>query len=118
MAWTFARTLRAPPTYVETRLWSRLRRKQPFEPCVVDFFCPDPKPIIAVDGGQRADDDSDRTDGLERRGYRVVRFWNNGVLGNIDVVLLMILDTLRQPPSPGDARALPTFPAGGEAKTG
>jgi very-short-patch-repair endonuclease len=37
---------------------------------------------------------------LEARGYRVIRFWNNDVLANIEGVLGMTLDALRAAPHP------------------
>ena len=107
MASPLARILRATPTDAEIRLWSRLRRKQlegfrfrrqhPLGPYVVDFFCPDAKVVVEVDGGQHADSASDaaRTRWIEARGYRIVRFWNNDVLANTEGVLLAILDALR-----------------------
>ncbi len=66
-------------------------------PYVVDFFCPDAKLIVEVDGGQHAESASDvvRTRWLEAHGYRVIRFWNNDVLANTEGVLLSILEALR-----------------------
>ena len=103
-----ARQLRSTPTGAEIRLWSRIRRKQldgfrfrrqhPIGPYVVDFFCPEAKLIVEVDGGQHdalAEQDANRTEWLEKRGYRVVRFWNNDVLANTEGVLLAILEQLR-----------------------
>jgi very-short-patch-repair endonuclease len=107
MASPLARRLRTTPTDAEMRLWSRLRRRQlagfrfrrqhPMGPYVVDFFCPDTKLVVEVDGGQHADSATDavRTRWLEARGYRVVRFWNNDVLANTEGVLLAILGALR-----------------------
>jgi very-short-patch-repair endonuclease len=108
MAWSLARSLRSMPTDAETRLWSRLRRKQlggfrfrrqhPIGDYVVDFFCPEAKLIIEVDGGQHSADaarDAARTRWLEACGYRVIRFWNNEVLGNTEGVLVVILEALR-----------------------
>ncbi len=77
-------------------------------PYVVDFFCPDAKLVVEVDGGQHAESASDvvRTRWLEAQGYRVIRFWNNDVLGNTEGVLLSILDALRAcPPSRPRQRA-------------
>src|SRR6266700_4027143 len=100
-----ARKLRLTPTDAEIRLWSRLRRKQlegfrfrrqhPLGPYVVDFFCPETKLVVEVDGGQHADDGATRTHWIEGQGYRVIRFWNNDVLANTDGVLHAILGALR-----------------------
>ncbi len=105
MASKSARSLRLTPTDAEIRLWSRLRRKQlegfrfrrqqPIGKYVVDFFCPDAKLIVEVDGGQHADESRARTNWLEARGYRIIRFWNNDVLANTDGVLQEILTVLR-----------------------
>jgi very-short-patch-repair endonuclease len=107
---TLARRLRLTPTDAEIRLWSRLRRKQlegfrfrrqhPLGPYVVDFFCAAAKLIVEVDGGQHAEDEEARTNWLEARGYRVIRFWNNDVLANTEGVLSTILDALRADPPP------------------
>jgi adenine-specific DNA-methyltransferase len=69
---------------------------------VVDFFCPEAKLIIEVDGGQHVDSASDqeRTRWLEAQGYRVIRFWNKDVLANTEGVLLRILEALRAGPPP------------------
>jgi very-short-patch-repair endonuclease len=82
-----ARELRRTPTDTETRLWSRLRRKQvagarfrrqvPIGPYHVDFLCPAYRLIVEVDGGQhanRAAYDAARTRRLEAAGYTVLRF--------------------------------------------
>ncbi len=113
---TFARQLRNTPTDAEIRLWSRLRRKQlngfrfrrqqPIGPYIVDFFCPEAKLIVEVDGGQHNVDeekDATRTRWLEARCYCVIRFWNNDVLSNTDGVVLAVLEELRgcyPPPCP------------------
>ena len=59
--------------------------------------------MIEIDGGQHASNASDRerTRDLNARGYRVLRFWNNDVLGNVDGVLEIIVGALRvAPPTP------------------
>jgi very-short-patch-repair endonuclease len=63
---------------------------------VVDFVCRDHKVIIEVAGGQHAESESDpvRDAYLASEGYRVLRFWNSDVLGNIDGVLQNILASL------------------------
>jgi very-short-patch-repair endonuclease len=108
MASPLARSLRNAPTDAEIRLWAQLRRKQlggfrfrrqqPIGAYVVDFFCPEAKLVIEVDGGQHSDQvamDDIRSRWLEARGYRVIRFWNNEVLSNTEGVVLAILDALR-----------------------
>ncbi len=62
-----------------------------------DFFCPEAKLVIEVDGGQhdwnRAKDEA-RTRYIESLGFRVIRFWNNDVLGNTGGVLERIVTEL------------------------
>ena len=100
-----ARKLRKNPTEAEKRLWSRLRgeqlgvrftRQYPIGNAVVDFACRTLRLAIELDGGQHADSEVDavRTRMIEAQGYRVIRFWNNDVLGNTDGVLLAIAHEL------------------------
>jgi very-short-patch-repair endonuclease len=115
-----ARRLRKTLTEAEQKLWSALRQRQiggyrfrrqvPIGDFVVDFACLSECLIIEIDGGQHAENreqDDARTAWLGSRGYRVIRFWNNEVLGNLDGVVRVILSAL-QTPHPG----LP--PQGGE----
>jgi len=103
-----ARALRTNATDAERRLWRhlrqrqidgfRFRRQQPIGPYFVDFFCPEAKLILELDGGQhtmREAADEARTEWLEARGYRVLRFWNNDVLQNSEGVLVRIGQALR-----------------------
>jgi very-short-patch-repair endonuclease len=51
---------------------------------------------MEIDGGQHAeaesqDYDKQRTTWLESQGFRVLRFWNNEVLTNLEGVLTRIL---------------------------
>ena len=66
---------------------------------------------MELDGGQHADQvnyDERRTQQLEAMGYRVLRFWNNDVLVNIDSVLEVVMEALASPaPHPNP------LPAGG-----
>ena len=110
-----ARRLRRNPTDAERKLWSLLRRRQlaghrfrkqvPLGPYIVDFACLAKKLVVEVDGGQhstRVARDRTRSDWLEARGYRVLRFWNNDVLTNPDGVLQTIQLALSSgtPPHP------------------
>ncbi len=113
-----ARDLRNNPTDAESRLWARLRRKQidghrfrrqvPLGPYVVDFVCLETRLIIEVDGGQhneRAPLDARRTAWLEANRFRVIRFWNNDVLQNVDGVIEAVRAALVSPPTlPSPAR--------------
>ena len=46
---------------------------------------------------QQAQHASKRTEDLQSRGYRVLRFWNNDVLNNVDGVLRLIHESLVKP---------------------
>jgi len=77
----------------------RFRRQQPIGRYIVDFFCPEVRLIVELDGGQhaeRADYDADRTEWLEARGYRVVRYWNPDALRNLEGVLEDLRIRLRE----------------------
>ena len=102
-----ARKLRRTSTDVERKLWHRIRDKQmdnfrfrrqrPIGKYIVDFICLDAKLIIELDGGQHAENgayDDKRTAFLVSLGYRVLRFWNNEVIENIDGVLERLGDEL------------------------
>jgi very-short-patch-repair endonuclease len=103
-----ARTLRAESTNAERKLWSLLRGRQlggakfrrqvPIDRYFADFACLDAKLIVELDGGQHADQtsyDDARTARLEEMGWRVVRFWNNDVIENVDGVADDVLAALR-----------------------
>ncbi|MCG6205045.1 DUF559 domain-containing protein [Rhodopseudomonas sp. HC1] len=94
-----ARRLRRNATDAENKLWQRLRsrsllgfkfvRQEPIGPYTVDFLSRERRLIVEVDGGQHAGNAQDlvRDEWLRSHNYRVVRFWNNDVLGNIEGVL-------------------------------
>ena len=123
-----SRELRNNPTDAERRLWRaisnrqingvRFNRQVPIGPFICDLVARTPKLIVEVDGGQHAIEanaDAHRTRFLEDRGYRVIRFWNNDVLENIEGVVDAILQALSNNPSPSTLRASsPPAPAGGE----
>ena len=59
--------------------------------------------VIEVDGGQHAKfirRDERRTAFLEKQGFRVLRFWNNEVLGNINGVITTIMRVIEEQMSP------------------
>src|SRR3990172_7410856 len=87
-------------TPAEVRLWARLRahrtkdvhfrNQHAIGNYVVDFCAPRRKLVIELDGSQhleQEDYDAERTAFLEAKGYRVLRFWNNDVMNDIEGVL-------------------------------
>jgi very-short-patch-repair endonuclease len=97
-----ARKLRVNQTDAETVLWNRIRnrqidghkfvRQQPMLGYICDFVCRERRLVIEVDGGQHNESVTDavRDRHLMDKGYRVLRFWNNDVPGNVEDVLLTI----------------------------
>ena len=66
---------------------AHFRRQVPIRHFVTDFATHRAKLAIELDGGQHCEDvDADRTTIIEAEGYRVLRFWNNDVLGNAEGV--------------------------------
>ena len=100
-----ARKLRADQTDTEELLWSRLRgrrlegekfvRQLQIDLYVADFACRTARLAIELDGGQHdAARDAARTAIIEKYGYRVLRFWNNDILGDLDAALEAIRQEL------------------------
>jgi very-short-patch-repair endonuclease len=96
----FSRELRKASTPHEQKLWAYLRgrrfagfkfrRQVPIGPFIADFVCFDAKLIIELDGSQHADDqlyDGRRNAELQRRGFRVLRFWNGDLTASKERVL-------------------------------
>src|SRR5262245_56875064 len=94
-----ARSLRRNMTDAERKLWRyvrlrqleghKFRRQVPIGPYIADFVCLKGMLVIEVDGGPQLDArayDSRRDDYIRGQGYRILRFWNNDVLGNMDGV--------------------------------
>jgi very-short-patch-repair endonuclease len=91
-------------TPAEVKLWARLRahrlegihfrNQHAIGNYVVDFCAPRKKLIIELDGSQHMEQegyDKERTEYLESRGYKVIRFWNNDVIHRMEHVILSIL---------------------------
>ncbi|MDX3884684.1 MULTISPECIES: endonuclease domain-containing protein [Edaphosphingomonas] len=108
-----AREMRANPTPAERKLWLLLKGKR-FEGVkftrqaiigryIADFAAPSANLAIEIDGdthGGQVEYDAARTSFIERQGYRVIRFTNSEVLGDIDGVLAAIADALAAPSPP------------------
>jgi very-short-patch-repair endonuclease len=109
-----ARQLRKNSTAAERKLWRYLQarslagfkfvRQRPIGPYIVDFVCRERRLVIEVDGGQHADNKRDaiREQWLVAHRYRVLRFWNNEVLENIEGVwdLIFAAASAAAPPHP------------------
>ena len=117
------------PTEAENFLWNNLRgkklegykfrRQHIIDQFIADFVCLEKQLIIEVDGGYHTLPESDisdkqRTEILESLGYKVIRFSNEQVLNEINVVLEEInrvLDSLPLGGRVGDEAAVFPFPA-------
>jgi very-short-patch-repair endonuclease len=100
-----ARELRQQTTPAEKILWEQLRdrrllglkfrRQHPLGTYIVDFYCPAQRLVVEIDGEihryQEANDQI-RTDQLEEKGYKVIRFWNYEVEQHLDTVLDTIVE--------------------------
>ena len=95
-----ARMLRKQSTPEEIIIWQYLRarrchglkfkRQYPIGPYIIDFACLSHKLVIELDGSQhlrQVSYDKQRTEYIEHFGFQVIRFWNNEVRLQLDVVL-------------------------------
>ncbi|MBK9106663.1 MAG: endonuclease domain-containing protein [Saprospiraceae bacterium] len=105
-----AKNLRNNQTFAEKLLWSRLRnnqlgvrfrRQHPVANFVVDFFCHTHQLVIEVDGNVHLDktvqiEDQTKTESLVGLGLTVVRFTNQQVIEDIEMVIAQIKNILLQ----------------------
>ncbi len=103
---THAIELRKELTPAERKLWSLIRndqlgvnfrRQHAVGNYIPDFVCIEKKLILELDGSQHLEQqeyDQERTKYLESLGYKVIRFWNNDVMNNMDGVILAILHVM------------------------
>ena len=96
------------PTEAEALLWEFLnadglgvtfKRQHIIGDYIADFVCLTSKLIVELDGGyhqleQQQMCDEQRTEWLESRGFRVIRFTNEELFNNVDRVLETIKDNL------------------------
>ena len=110
-----AKNLRKNDTDLENKLWyairnrqidnHKFRRQHQIDNYIVDFVCVEKKLIIELDGSQHAFKDNVEYDklrkvNLEKKGYRVLRFWNNEIFENFDGVCEKIWLSLQNDPHP------------------
>ncbi len=111
----FARQLRQAQTDAETLMWhmlrnralknAKFRRQHPAGKYILDFYCPEHRLAVELDGGQHngSERDAQRDAWLAEQGVTVLRFWNNEVLQETEAVLQCIwqaLPDIEAPPSP------------------
>lgn len=106
--------LRHNSTPQETLLWNKLRkhgagskfkRQHSVGPYILDFYCPEKKLAIELDGSQHVENkdyDAERSRYLEEFGIKVIRFWNAKVSDNIDAVTRTIKQELDLLPAKGE----------------
>ena len=95
-------SLRKNQTSHEVLLWAKIRRSQlgfkfkrqhSVGPYILDFYCPQNKLAIEIDGSQHIENkdyDKERSGYLSVLGINVIRFWNNEINTNIDSVIQKI----------------------------
>ena len=111
-----AKEMRKNPTPAEQKLWQFLRntppfgrggikiwRQKPIDYFIVDFYCPQLKLVIEVDGESHFTEqgkayDNERTRILAAYGLQVIRFKNDEVLNSFEGVWHRICEFI--PPSP------------------
>jgi len=109
------RILRKTQTDAEGRFWAQVRNKQirglkffrqySVGPYILDFYCPERKLAVELDGGQHnefenREYDGMRTEFLKSHGINVLRFWNNEVLQNMEGVLSRVEENITPPVLP------------------
>ncbi|HVH11396.1 MAG TPA: endonuclease domain-containing protein [Longimicrobium sp.] len=119
-----AKELRKEQTPAERMLWRvlrdravnglKFRRQHPLDGFVLDFYCPEVKLCVELDGGihdTQAERDAGRTAQLEARGLRVIRFRNEEVEDDMASVLRRIAKAASRVPPVGEPRQAPDPPS-------
>lgn len=77
----------------------KFRRQHSIGKYIVDFYCPEKKLIIEIDGSQHIDIqreyDIERDKYLKNLGFKILRFWDNDVNNNLEGVLMKIVEKLK-----------------------
>ena len=105
---TKARYLRHEETKAEKILWEALRNKKlrvkfrrqhPIDKFILDFYAPEIKLGIELDGSPHRENteyDRLRTEYLNSQGIKIIRFWNTEVENNLENVLRKIKNEIIQ----------------------
>lgn len=110
-----AREMRLNPTEPEKRIWRHLsasqldgckfRRQAVIDHYIADFFCPQKKLIVEIDGDTHdIKADYKRDNRLKQLGYRTIRYTNSEVMENMDGVLTALRTILQETPDRWTAR--------------
>ncbi len=102
--------LRKSSTDQERIIWNLLRnrklqglkffRQYSIETYILDFYCPEMRLSIEIDGGQHNEsankaNNEKRTEYLNLHNITVIRFWNNEITSNLDGVYEKIIQTIK-----------------------
>jgi very-short-patch-repair endonuclease len=95
-----AKAMRRNMTPAERCFWNAVRankiegmhfhRQQVIDGFIADFYCGDQRLVIEIDGGiheTQKDYDSMRETALKKNGLRVIRFSNQEVINDVDLVI-------------------------------
>ncbi len=125
---TFVKKSRSNPTDAENALWQilrgkklegyKFRRQHIIGSYIADFICLKAKLIIEVDGlihqlPNNIAKDEERTNWLKSKGFEVIRFTNERVIGDTENVLTEILSSLEKIAINNDVSKIPTSGGGG-----
>ncbi|MBP6060441.1 MAG: DUF559 domain-containing protein [Candidatus Pacebacteria bacterium] len=105
-----ARYLRQEETKAEKILWQKLRgnklgirfrRQHPIAMYILDFYAPEIKLAIELDGSQHKLKDSreydkERAEYLQSKGINIIRFWNSEVEKNLEIVIDKIREKINE----------------------
>lgn len=104
------RKLRQDMTSAEKLFWAKVasrqlhnlkfRRQHAIGNYIVDFYCPERKLVIEIDGDTHAEeltmqDDRVREDYLKSLGYKIIRYQNQDILNNLEGVFEDLVKDLR-----------------------
>ena len=75
----------------------QFKRQVPVGVYIADFLCAEAMLIVEIDGSQHADSayDLERAEALKAHGFRVLRFWNDEVMRELDSVCDTIIAFVR-----------------------
>ena len=120
----FAKEMRKEMTKEEFKLWNKInnnqlgfkfRRQHPIGNFITDFCCLEKNLIIELDGSQHTEQekyDNQRTNFLNKNGFKVIRFWNNEFMKNFDDCIEFIVYCLNEKTPPQISFGNLTLPQG------